>query len=177
MSMLTGTQRRQELLSRMRHSSTPLSGTALARDFGVSRQVIVQDVALLRAEGHDILSTNRGYLCQTSTGATRVIPVLHSDEDIAEELNTVVDFGGTVVDVFVVHTVYGELRADLDLSSRKQVQDFVSDIRRGRASPLKNLTSGYHCHTIRADSEETLDLIEAELARRGFLAGPEEGPQ
>ena len=166
MSMLTGTQRRQELLSRMRHSSTPLSGAALARDFGVSRQVIVQDVALLRAEGHDILSTNRGYLCQTSSGATRVVRVLHSDEDIAEELNTVVDFGGTVLDVFVVHTVYGE-----------QVQDFVSDIRRGRASPLKNLTSGYHCHTIRADSEETLDLIEAELARKGFLAGPEEGPQ
>lgn len=168
--MMSGTQRRQELLIRMQHSRSPVAGGALARDFSVSRQVIVQDIALLRAEGYDILSTNRGYICQTPPGIKRVMRVLHSDSQIEEELNAMVDFGGTVLDVFVEHAVYGQLRADLDINTRKKVLDFVTDIQKGRASPLKNLTSGYHYHTVLADSEETLDLIEVELHKKGILA-------
>lgn len=167
--MMSGTQRRQELLRQMQHSSAPLAGAALAQAFQVSRQVIVQDVALLRAEGYDILSTNRGYLCHTPPGVKRVVRVFHSDDEILEELNTVVDYGGTVLDVFVEHGLYGQLRAPLDINTRKKALDFSQDIHSGHASPLKNLTCNLHYHTLEADSEETLDLIEAELSKKGFL--------
>lgn len=166
---MNGEERREEMLRMMVKSKKPISGAELARHFSVSRQVIVQDIALLRAGNYDILSTNRGYLCQRSKGFHRIFSVFHEDQDILEELNTIVDFGGTVVDVFIKHEVYGELRADLMISTRRKAMEFVEDIRSGKSSPLKNITSGYHYHTVEADSEETLDAIESELRKKNFL--------
>ena len=101
---------------------------------------------------------------------TREFKVRHGQEKAAEELNLIVDCGGKVADVFINHKIYGCLSAELGLDSRKKIGDFVAKIESGQSSPLKNITSGYHYHTILADSERTLDDIEAELARRGFLA-------
>ncbi len=162
--------RRDEIIKLLKSSNTPLSGSALARHFGVSRQVIVQDIALLRANGQQILSTNTGYLLQEPTAHERVYKVYHTDDKTEEEMNLIVDFGGTVKDIFVYHKSYGVVRAELNLHSRRQVQEHMNKLRSGKSSSLMNVTSGYHYHTVSADSEEVLDQIFDELQRRGFLA-------
>lgn len=166
---MDGEVRRQKILKEIQESGSPVSGTQLARNFEVSRQVIVQDIAVLRAAGNEIVSTCRGYICQGSSRASRVIRVKHTDDEIVEELNTIVDFGGTAEDVFISHNVYGTLRAELGIRTRKQVMDFLEDIKSGQSSPLKNITSGRHFHTISAESEEILDAIEEELRKKHFL--------
>lgn len=115
------------------------------------------------------VSTCRGYVCQKSSYARRTIQVRHTDDEIMEELNVIVDFGGTAEDVYIHHKVYGTLRAALGIRTRKQVQDFVEKIRSGQSSPLKNVTSWRHFHTISAETEEVLDAIEEELRKRHFL--------
>lgn len=168
---MNGEQRRKQLLVLLSDSKTPISGAALAQQLHVSRQVIVQDIALLRANGADILSANRGYLMlHTEHEVSRVFKLLHSDAETEEELTMFVDMGGKVRDVFIYHKVYGVVRADMKIRSRKDVQDFMENIRSGKSSLLKNATSGYHYHTIFADDEQTLDMIQEELAKRGMLA-------
>lgn len=162
-------ERRKEILKTLRSSDFPVAARELAAKFGVSRQVIVQDMALIRAKGHEIISTNRGYLLCAPLRVSRTVKVFHSNEEIEEELYSIVDLGGIAEDVFVHHKVYGTLRADLHIASRRDVQRFTEDIKNGKSSPLKEVTSGYHYHTISADSEETLDLIEKELKEKGFL--------
>lgn len=166
---MTGEERRSSILKQIQAANSPISGAALAEQFHVSRQIIVQDIALLRAASHSILSTNRGYLIQDSKTCSCVLCVCHTDEQIEEELNLIVDAGGFVQDVFVNHSVYGKLLAPLPIRSRRDVQNFLADIRNGKAAPLKNLTSGLHYHTILADSEDTLNLIKKELSQKGFL--------
>lgn len=174
---MNGEERREALLGFLRSSDRPVSGDTLAKEFHVSRQVIVQDIALIRANlsSHhtgQLISTNRGYMLHEASpmGATRIMKVYHTDEQIEEELNAIVDLGGCVEDVFVYHKVYGVLRADLHVKSRKGVSDYLTQIHSGISVPLKNVTSGYHYHTIVADDEETLDLIQEDLRNRGFLA-------
>lgn len=166
---MKGTERRQKILRLLSNSRTPLSGTRLASEFSVSRQVIVQDMALIRAEGYDIISTNRGYLLNAPLRIERTLKFYHTDREIPEELYTIVDFGGTVEDVSVRHRVYGQLRAELHIGSRHDVQHFLEELKSGKSTPLKDVTSGYHYHTISADSEHTLDLIQQELDKKGFL--------
>ena len=166
---MTGQERRDAMIEMIRNSEKPVSGTALAKQFAVSRQVIVQDIALIRAAGYEVLSTHRGYLLGQKNSVTRIFKVSHTDEEIADELNLIVDLGGKVLDVQINHKVYGRMKADLGIHSRKQVQDFIEEIRSGKSSPLKNITSNYHYHTVEADSEEVLDLIGKELNKRGYL--------
>lgn len=166
---MTGEDRRNEIVERIRNSEIPVSGRALAAAFDVSRQVIVQDIALIRAAGHNILSTNRGYIINEPNAVRRVFKVRHTDDQLEEELNAIVDLGGRVRDVMVNHRVYGRLTADLDISSRRKAVEFLADIRNGKSSPLKNITSDYHYHTIEADSEQTLDMIASMLKEKGFL--------
>jgi hypothetical protein len=169
---MTGEDRRKEIVGILQQSDAPSSGLALAKQFDVSRQVIVQDIALLRANGYDIVSTNRGYLLQRGTAqeAERIFKVIHSDEDTRKELTTIVDMGGKVIDVFVYHKVYGVLRADMNIKSRRDIDRYMEEIKGGKSSLLKNVTSGYHYHTVRAESEEILDVIQEKLKEIGFLA-------
>lgn len=168
---MNGEQRRKQLLSLLADSKTPIAGSVLAKQLQVSRQVIVQDIALLRANGVDILSASRGYLMlQAAKEASRVFKVLHSDAQTEEELTMIVDMGGKVRDVFIYHKVYGVVRADMKINSRKDVQDFMERIQSGKSWFLKNTTSGYHYHTIFAEDEQTLDEIQQELVRKGMLA-------
>ncbi len=183
---MTGEERRNELLNTIREADAPISGAALAKKYQVSRQVIVQDMALLRAAHHEIYATPRGYVflpsqpehqenVQTQEHAettvhVREYRVSHTDEQIEDELNTIVDMGGKVIDVIVKHEVYGTIRADLPLQCRRHVQEFLEEIRTGRSKPLKNLAPGaVHYHNVEADSEKTLDLIEQELEKKGYL--------
>ena len=166
---MEGQMRRDTIIKMLGEKGKPLSGTELAKELGVSRQVIVQDIALIRAAGYDVIATNRGYICSSPVRETRVFEVNHTDEQMQDELNTIVDFGGVVLDVIVRHEVYGELRAELNISSRNKVALFMEEIRQGKSRPLKNITSGEHFHTVSADSAQTLDLIEEELRKKDYL--------
>ena len=167
---MSGEERREEILKLLKNSKKPISGRSLAQHFEVSRQVIVQDVALLRAKMHKITSTNTGYLLEEKDAYSRVFKVSHSDEEAEEELTLIVDLGGCVEDVFVYHKAYGLLRAELNIQSRMDVEKFMSDIKSGKSSLLKNITSGYHYHTVNASTEAILDVIQEKLDEKGFLA-------
>ena len=166
---MSGTERRNQIVERIKKNDVPVSGTMLAKEFEVSRQVIVQDIALIRAAGYDIISTHRGYLLNEPISVNRVFKVQHTDEQTEEELYSIVDLGGTVANVIVNHKVYGRMEAKLHITSRRLAWEFLEDIRSGKSSPLKNITSNYHYHEVHADSEETLDMIENMLREKGYL--------
>ena len=156
-------QRRKEILNYILSEQRAVSGSALSEKFGVSRQIIVQDISALKAEGHAILSTHSGYIIQNTNMPERVFKVFHTKEQTENELNAIVDSGGTVVDVFVWHKVYGKMVAKLNISSRYHIAQFLEGVRTGKSSELMNVTGGYHYHTVRASSEETLNIIEQAL--------------
>lgn len=173
MSAGAGRARRERILETLRGTEQPLSGSALARELDVSRQVVVQDIALLRADGHDVVATSRGYVLREGSAPsvpTRLVKVHHTLEQLGDELTCIVDLGGTVLNVMVNHRVYGAISADLNVRSRRDVERYLDGIRSGKSFPLMTVTSGYHFHRITADSEEALDEIEAALAARGYLA-------
>ena len=167
---MNGEARREQIVNIIKKSTSAVSGTDLAKQLNVSRQVIVQDIALLRANGIDILSTNRGYIIGDTGKVSRVFKVHHAPEEVETELNLFVDFGGIVKDVFLYHKVYDILRAEMNLKSRVDVKKYLMELASGKSTLLMNVTSGYHYHTILADDKETLDLIQAELESHGFLA-------
>lgn len=162
-------ERREKLISILNNGGTAITGKALAQQLGVSRQVVVQYITLLRAEGHNILSTTNGYVLAEGK-ITRVFKVVHTDEETEDELKLIVDYGGAVEDVFVYHKVYGIIKGDLSLHSRKEVEDYMQSLKSGKSSYLKNVTSNYHYHTVSASSEAILDIIQEKLQERGFLA-------
>lgn len=170
---MTGAKRRAEIIRQIQGQAEPVSGQKLAAAYGVSRQVIVQDIALIRAAGYDIIATNRGYMLNAPVVAKRTFKVQHSDDQLEEELCCIVDLGGCVHNVMIHHRVYGRLEAELHINSRRKIADFLEDIRSGKSSPLKNITSGYHYHEVTADNEETLDMIERTLKEKGFLVEQE----
>lgn len=167
---MKGEERREEILKLLSGRQQPISGLSLAKQFNVSRQVIVQDIALLRTAGNEILSMNQGYMMQGTQKISRVFKVIHDESQVEEELSIMVDQGGIVKDVFVSHKVYGVLRADMDLKSRLDIEMFMEKIAAGKSSLLMNVTSGYHYHTVLADSAEILDIIQERLDSKGFLA-------
>lgn len=167
---MRGEKRRKEIIKLLKNNVEPMSGNALAKYFNVSRQVIVQDIALLKVADYNILSTYRGYMLHDDTiQKQRIFKVRHNTEQIKDELCTIVDAGGRVVDVIIYHNIYGELRAELPVVSRSDIEDFVSQLVNEKISPLKELTNDYHYHTVEADSEEILDCVEQGLKRKNYL--------
>ena len=170
---MNGEERRMQILHRLQESDTPLSGTALAKALHVSRQIIVQDIALMRAENYGILSTNKGYLYRVSAPEEawpkRVFFVRHTTAQVLEEFLTVIELGGRILDVSVEHELYGPIRADLLIENAQDAADFVARLESCRDNLLKALTDDCHFHTVTAPSEKLLDLIEAELRQRRFL--------
>lgn len=162
--------RRQEILNVLTEASVPVSASTLSEKFGVSRQIIVKDIARLREEGNVISSLARGYVLENKGRPSKVFKIFHSDEDVEQELNLIVDMGGTVEDVFVYHKAYNKVTAPMKIKSRSDVEKFLNNIATGKSSLLKNVTSGYHYHTVSADSFETLKNIEDKLWGKGFLA-------
>lgn len=170
---MTGEQRRAEILILLKNQGVPVSGLALAKHFHVSRQVIVQDIALMRAENHHILSTNKGYLYRSDSVADtqpkRVFFVRHNTDQVLDEFMTVIELGGKILDVAVEHELYGQIRVDLLIESRQDAMDFSERLSRCRDNPLKVLTDDCHYHTIAAPSEKLLDMIESEFRKKGYL--------
>ena len=170
---MTGEQRRTQIRRRLLDARQPMTGTALARELHVSRQVIVQDIAIMRAEQFPILSTNKGYLLRPEAVPApqpkRVFFVRHTTDRVMEEFMAVIDLGGRILDVSVEHDLYGTIRADLLIENARDAVDFVERLAACRDNPLKVLTDDCHFHTVCAPSEKLLDLIEQELRTRGFL--------
>ena len=170
---MSGEERREKILELLQSANAPLSGTQMARSLGVSRQIIVQDIALLRAVNKNILSTNKGYILFREKEALkkcrRAIRVSHSDEQIKDELYTIVDLGGHVLDVVVEHEIYGQITCDLIIHSRQDVDLFVQQCKQRNARGLSSLTAGVHYHAVEAATEAVLDAIENALREKGYL--------
>lgn len=166
-----GRQRRAAILKLLTDSAQPITGTELSRRLGVSRQVIVQDIALLKTGSAPIEAGRWGYQLKKPEGVTALFPVRHDDDQIRDELYAIVDAGGRVEDVRVRHATYGELRVTLTVSSRREVDHFVENLQAGQSTPLTRLTKGRHFHTVTAESSEVLEAIANELKDLGILDG------
>ena len=162
-------ERRKKLIQIVMSEKQAISGSKLSELLGVSRQIIVQDVSALKAEGYDILSTHAGYIVNATPLKERVYKVFHTGEQTERELTTIIDLGGTVADVFVWHKVYGKMSATLNISSRYHIAQFIEGVRTGKSSELMNITGGYHYHTVLAESEDILDSIEQALKLENFI--------
>ena len=162
--------RREIIAQRLEERTGPMSAAALARELSVSRQVIVGDVALLRARGMKITATPRGYvLPPPPSGIMCTLACCHRANQLAEELNVMVDQGCTVLDVIVEHPIYGQLTGPLRLSNRHEVAQFVARCEEAGAPPLSQLTGGLHLHTVLCPSQEAADRVRAGLERLNFL--------
>lgn len=166
---MKGKERRKEIAALIMAVEEPVSGSALSEQLGVSRQIIVQDIAMLRAEGYDVLSTHQGYVIAKGPFAERVFKLRHTSEQTEDELMTIVSMGGTVVNVFVWHKVYGKVEANLNIFSERSIAQFMDGIKTGKSKELMHITEGYHYHTVRADSEEVLDAIGEALDKKGYI--------
>lgn len=170
---MSGEERREKILELLQSANAPLSGTQMARNLGVSRQIIVQDIALLRAVNKNILSTNKGYILfreqEARRNCQRAILVSHSQEQIKDELYTIVDLGGHVLNVVVEHEIYGQIACDLIIHSRQDVDLFVQQCEQRKAKGLSSLTAGVHFHTVEATTEAVLDCVENALREKGYL--------
>ncbi|MDR3279747.1 MAG: transcription repressor NadR [Synergistaceae bacterium] len=165
-----GEERRKMILELLDKEQRPLSGARLSKLLGVSRQIVVQDIALLKLKRPALLSTARGYVMNDSVrDCETVFWVKHTDEQIEDELNTIIDLGGRVENVIVEHNVYGRIIAELHVSSRRDVRVFLDKLKREGATPLKELTGGTHGHLVLAKEEDVLNEIAQELSEKGYL--------
>lgn len=173
---LKSDERRNRILEILASSKEPVSGLQLSKKLDVSRQVIVTDIAILRTNHPELISTNSGYILMQSYSNSRIFKVHHSDEQTEEELLCITDLGGCIQDVFVEHRVYGTIKAPLNISCKRDIENFMRDLKSGVSTPLKNVTDGYHYHTVEARSKEILDEIEERLNQKGFLIEVLESP-
>lgn len=170
---LLGEERRASLIQWLQQADKPLTGRELGEWAGVSRQVIVGDITLLKAQGHPILATSQGYLFiqpEQIAQIERQIVCQHTPEETLTELQTIVDHGVRVKDVTVEHPIYGEITAAIHVSTRKEAQVFIENVQQHNAVYLSNLSEdAIHLHTLIADSEEKIEAAIADLRQAGFL--------
>lgn len=168
--MIDGDRRKAEILTALQQTEKPISATSFAKKFGVSRQIVVGDVALLRAAGENIIATARGYLLdRESEKRISKIAVQHAPEQTEEELRTIIEQGGEVIDVIVEHPLYGELVGGLHLTSQQDVDGFMKKADSLKATLLSELTAGIHLHTIAYEALEDLEKIKHALSEKGIL--------
>lgn len=167
---MTGNQRRQNILAELNEATAPVNATKLAEMNGVTRQIIVADIALLRAAGNNIRAEHKGYVLDKGMGEIKKkIVCKHSKEDTLEELYAIVDNGGKVLDVQVEHAIYGVLSGEMVISSRFDANEFVRESAKSDAALLSDLTGGVHIHTVSVKDEETFARICAKLQELGVL--------
>jgi transcriptional regulator of NAD metabolism len=167
---MNASQRRERIVNALDGSDRPISAAALAKQYHVSRQIIVGDVALLRASGHNILATPRGYILEHPDQQNVYrIACRHNAEQMQEELYAIVDEGCTVIDVIVSHPIYGQLTGQLNLSNRHDVDEFVRKSRASNSTPISALTDGIHLHTLRSPDPGAVQRVRTKLKEMGIL--------
>ena len=154
---------------RIKNSDIPVSGSTLAKEFDVSRQIIVKDIAELKRQGVDVIATARGYIINKPSMPERVFKVVHSDDDTEKELREIVHVGGIIVNVFVWHKIYGKIEAPLNIKTSADVDEYIINLKTGRSGPLKNVTNEYHNHLVKGADESVLDNVEKVLGNLGYL--------
>ena len=164
--------RKEALIQLLKEAQKPMNGQSLAEYFHVTRQIIVQDIAVLRANGAPILSTNRGYIYKENKAnpfVHKLFKVKHKEEDMEQELLAIVDNGGRVQNILIDHPVYGEIETLLKLSCRRDVELFLNQANSSDFRPLSELTDGIHYHLVEAESKQDLHYIEEALDQLGYL--------
>ncbi|MFA9424262.1 MAG: transcription repressor NadR [Sedimentibacter sp.] len=165
-------ERRNNIEIELRNNTEPISATSLAKKFYVSRQVIVGDIALMRAAGLEISATPRGYVINSKDEKNHniyTIACCHDEYNMAAELYAVVDNGGTLLDVTVEHPIYGQIVGQLQISSRYDADLFLKKVKNDQAQPLMRLTGGIHIHTIKCDNEEAFIRIKNALKLENII--------
>jgi transcriptional regulator of NAD metabolism len=174
---ILGEERRELILQWLQTENKPMTGSELSKRTNVSRQVIVQDISLLKAKNEPIIATSQGYIYIQNPSQTtvhqRIIACQHTPEDAEKELLLLVDHGVLVKDVTVEHPVYGELTASVMIQTRKEVETFIEKIQETNATYLSQLTDGIHLHTIEADTIEKLNAACLALEEEGYLVSNE----
>lgn len=168
---MTASERRMEITKKLINEKRSITGSELAACFQVTRQVIVKDIAILRAQGMNIIATPDGYIINDNVDARirSVIAVNHNEDEMEKELEIVVKYGGIIEDVIVEHPLYGEIKGILKIKNLNDLNKFTNYFQEIEAKPLSILTKGIHLHTISADSEENMELIKRELSENGFI--------
>ena len=170
---MNSSERRMKILERLRTDEKPIKGSSLANMFEVSRQVIVQDVALLRAQGEEIIATPQGYILPKPEIINKIRKTIVSkhrgNESMRDELQIMIDYGARVLDVIVEHPIYGEIKGLLDISNKQDLEEFMTNISAHNAEPLSSLTEGVHIHTIEIASEKNFEMMKQELIQKGYL--------
>ncbi|WDV45926.1 transcription repressor NadR [Clostridiaceae bacterium M8S5] len=165
-------ERRSKIIKKLRATDKPLKGIQLAKEFDVSRQIIVQDIAILRAKGEQIIATPQGYI--NGVGESRflkkkIVSKHFGYDEMRDELNIIIDNGGKVINVIVEHAVYGEIESPLMISSRLDIKNFMNNLKESNAEPLSSLTDGIHIHTIEVPDEDVYSEIKNELKNKKYL--------
>ena len=173
--------RRASLLDALRSADAPVSGGQLANTLNVSRQIIVQDIALLREAGASIVATTKGYVladaAQTAAqNATQTMaqnaaeqPAIHLDEpartfklrttrseQTRDELQAIIALCGRVHNVSISHRAYGRITAPLEIASQADIERFISNIKAGnhrRSAPPPRDTTITWCRRQRRPSK------------------------
>ncbi len=168
---MSGEDRRKRLFEKLQDSSKAITGSDLAQYFEVSRQVIVQDIALLRAQGEEILATSQGYILPIENNGMveKKIACQHNSDQVEDELATIIRYGGRVKDVIVEHSIYGELKGMLMIQSSLDLDAFMKKYLKEEVKPLSALTEGVHLHTVEALNYDVLSLIQSKLKEKGYL--------
>lgn len=168
---ILGETRRNLILQWLLDSTIPITGNELAEKTNVSRQVIVQDISILKARSHKILATSQGYmyLREQQGKVTQIIACCHTPEESEKELTIIVDHGVSVKDVVIEHPIYGDLTASLMVSNRKEVKDFIQKVKQTNALLLSELTNGIHLHTIEANNQNQIEEVKKALQKEGLL--------
>ena len=167
-------ERRKHILSLLQETSQPLSANYLAKEFGVSRQVIVGDIALRRAEGDLVLATPRGYLLQSSLAPLegayiRKIACQHGQKKKKKELTILLEGGAQILDVEIEHPIYGLLSGKLNITSFEDRDRFLDDLSHYKGVLLSNLTEGVHTHTVSFPSVQAYQELSLVLKAAGIL--------
>ncbi|WP_027626479.1 transcription repressor NadR [Clostridium lundense] len=164
-------ERREYIKKLLIKSTKPLKGQQLADELGITRQVIVKDIAILRAKGIDIIATPEGYIINKDgeNYYSKILALAHNSDQIKDELQTIIKYGGIVRDVIIDHPLYGEIKAMLMIKNLYDIESFINKFKNHKAEPLLVLTNGIHLHTIFTDNEEQMTQIIEELKSKGYL--------
>lgn len=169
---MTGEARRELIVASLSQADKPLSASAFAKEFGVSRQIIVGDVALIRAAGLGVRATAKGYVLETALNPDSYLGQVVCQHQLAEtetELSLIVGLGGVVADVSVDHPFYGELTGNLDIQTEEDVAAFIDRVAEKNARLLLDLTGGIHLHTLVCRDQSHFVTIKEALGEAGLL--------
>ena len=163
-------KRREAIVELLLKEKAPIKGVDLATKFNVTRQIIVKDIAILRAKGNNILATPDGYMFNDDNGSRvrSIIAVNHSKTEMIKELEIVIKYGGIIEDVIVEHPIYGEIKGLLMIKNPNDLNRFRESFELSESAPLSSLTNGVHLHTLSADTKENMELIKKELKEKGL---------